>query len=93
MGNNRLNCFLCDFDRCVSCSDAERFQRVCPAEAIQPKEETSEIAGEDMNIMIAHMEAERLKDTPYKGGEILTESDSRYTIPYNPNLVFKAAIN
>jgi len=26
-GQNRLNCFLCDFDCCVSCSDAERFQK------------------------------------------------------------------
>merc|ERR1711915_164682 len=27
-GQNRLNCFLCDYDCCVTCSDASRLQRV-----------------------------------------------------------------
>jgi len=36
-GQNRLNCFLCDFDCCASCSNAERFQKRLNTTSLQER--------------------------------------------------------
>jgi len=60
-GENRLNCFLCDFDCCVNCSDKERFQQVC-SEARQPRQETAAFSDTDLENM-----------PPARAGEIMLE--------------------
>jgi len=40
-GENRLNCFLCDFDVCVNCCEAERFRSVCSESGMSRRIESS----------------------------------------------------
>lgn len=78
-GENRLNCFLCDFDCCVNCSGAERFQRVRP-EARLLNEEPDRVSDGDIERAAANMAAARLIETSYREGE----NENQPTLPYNP---------
>jgi len=61
-GNNRLNCFLCDFDCCVNCSTKERFQKTYPEarHLVDDKEGVSDV---DIERMAAGMAAIQLLET------------------------------
>ena len=79
-GENRLNCFLCDFDCCVNCSTAERFQRVRP-EARLFNEEPDRVSDGDIERAAANMVAARLIETSYRE----EENENQPSLPYNPN--------
>jgi len=49
-GQNRLNCFFCDFDCCVDCSNAGRFQRA-RSESRMANEESCRVSVEGINRM------------------------------------------
>jgi len=91
-GENRLNCFLCDFDCCVNCSDKERFQQVC-SEARQPRQESPALSDTDLEKMGTAMAGEVLLERLKQRNEnevakmwnIVNEDDDKTSQQINEN--------